>query len=302
MSITVHEHWEQIVTVALLGTDRRDPPDEVGPVADLVADAMRPSPAERFLAEVAAVTAVRRAGFMALDPVDPLATPASDDRPVCSRAAVDRWRHVVASWAVLEDEWMLTLIENGWRTDPELVPAMLSRHRRDPIRWTRAVVASGPLAAWLVEQLPSLDLSYGRSFPKLSPNTSPADAFRTNFGKEGESIGELPVLPIPPELGILIDAPGADVGATLRAGMADGSLGTSHRLVLANLIARVRPDALVEIASELSAIEPVSGPHELAAGLADLARTRWSMLAELTPRAAAHDVEADSAGRTVDDR
>jgi hypothetical protein len=112
----------------------------------------------------------------------------------------------------------------------------------------------------------------------------------------------LPVLPIPPELGVLIDAPGAEVRATLRTGIADGSLGTAHRNVMINLLARVRPDGLGEIASELSAIEPVSGPHELAAGLADLARTRASMLVELTAPVAQNDVDDDGAGRTTDDR
>jgi hypothetical protein len=150
--LTVHDHWEQLVTVALLGTDRRDPPDVGGPVAELVADAVRATPAERLLDEVAAVTAVRRAAFMPLEPIATLGAPAADDRPMCSAAAADRWHHVVASWPVLEDEWMLTLIGRGGRVDPKVVPAMLRRHRRDPVRWTRAVVAAGPMVDTLTER------------------------------------------------------------------------------------------------------------------------------------------------------
>ena len=64
-------HWEELVTVALLGTDRRDPPAIDGPIGDLVADAVGAEPAERMLAEVAAATAVRRAAFVPRDPAAP---------------------------------------------------------------------------------------------------------------------------------------------------------------------------------------------------------------------------------------
>ena len=69
--MTVAEHWEDLVTTALLGTDRRavpEPPD--GGLADLVADlsATRPTAdaAALLLSQVAATTAVRRAGAAAL--------------------------------------------------------------------------------------------------------------------------------------------------------------------------------------------------------------------------------------------
>ena len=130
--------------------------------ADLVADAVRASPAERMLAEVAAVTAVRRAGFMPLDPVATLGRRRHDDRPVCSAAAADRWHHVVASWPVLEDEWMLTLIERGWRVDPRIVPAMLRRHRRDPSGGRERSSPPGRSPSWLVDLLPELDLAGNR--------------------------------------------------------------------------------------------------------------------------------------------
>ena len=126
---------------------------------------------------------------MALDPVDPLATPASRRptrlqsrrrRPVAPR------RRVVAGprGRVDADPDRAAAggpIRNSCR---RCCPGIDATRSAGPARWS----LSGPLAAWLVEQLPSLDLAHGRSFPKLSPNASPADAFRTNFGKEGESI------------------------------------------------------------------------------------------------------------------
>ena len=122
----------------MLGTDRRDPPS--GPFDDLVADTLRAVPSERMLAQVAACTAVRRAGVLPGPPEDRLQPPPTDDRPACTPAAVERWYHVTTSWPVLEDEWMLTLITNGWRVAPELVPPVLWRHRSDPVRRARAEI------------------------------------------------------------------------------------------------------------------------------------------------------------------
>jgi hypothetical protein len=262
---TMDDHWRELVTVAMLGTDRRDPPEPVGPLADLVADTVRDAPSERMLAQVAACVAVRRAGVLPGPPIDVLAGPASDDRPPCVPAAIDRWRHISVSWPVLEDEWMLTLIANGWRMPPELIAPVLRRHRRDPVRRTRAEVACGPLAPWLVDQLPELAAPANQVAP--SP----------------ELIGELPVLPIPPDLAALLTTPGAESGRALRAGIESGQFGPSHRAVLVNLLARVRPDALVDIATEFETVDQTSPGYGLAVVLADLAKTRHQMLDELSP-------------------
>ena len=88
------EHWRELVTAALLGTDRRDPPPPVGQLADLVADTARAAPSERMLAQIAACTAVRRAAFVPAQPLPPLAPPESDDRPVCPPVVADRWGHI----------------------------------------------------------------------------------------------------------------------------------------------------------------------------------------------------------------
>ena len=194
--MTMDAHWRELVTTAMLGTDRRDPPAAIGPLDDLVADTLRSVPSERMLAQVAACTAVRRAGVLPGPPVERLQPPAPDDRPVCVPAAVERWHHITTSWPVLEDEWTLTLITNGRRVAPELVPAVLRRHRSDPVRRARAEVACGPLATWLVSHLPELEARSARG------------------AVDPEALGELPDLPIPPGLVDLLGAP-ADIGTAL---------------------------------------------------------------------------------------
>jgi hypothetical protein len=260
VGVTMDVHWRELVTTAMLGTDRRDPPS--GPLDDLVADTLRAVPSERMLAQVAACTAVRRAGVLPGPPVDRLAGPAMDDRPPCLPAAVKRWYHVTTSWPVLEDEWMLTLITNGWRVAPELVPAVLWRHRSDPVRRARAEVACGPLAIWLVSHLPELE------------------ARSTRGTIDPEALAELPELPIPPDLIDLLGAPG-DVGIALSELIVGGQLGAPHRAVIVNLIARGPSESLPGIASALGSVESTSAGYGLASVLADLALTRHRMLDEL---------------------
>ena len=58
-------------------------------------------------------------------------------------AASATWRTIVAEWPVLEDEWMLTVIGNGYRLAPDVLVAALMRHRTDPVRRARAALAGG---------------------------------------------------------------------------------------------------------------------------------------------------------------
>ncbi len=262
--VTVEAHWRELVTTALLGTDRRPPPEPEGPLAELVADTARAAPSERMLALVAACTAVRRAGVLPGPPLGRLVPPEPDERPVCVPAAVARWHHITRSWPVLEDEWFLTLVSNGWRAAPELVPAMLARHRGDAVRRTRAMVAAGALGGWLVEHV-----------PELAPRVQLAAA-------SPDSIAEVPPLPIPPDLAELLDRPGHESAAALVAGLEGGAWGPPHRAVLINLVARIRPDALAEIGIALAAVDPAAPGHGLAGLLADLAVTRQRMLDELS--------------------
>ena len=266
-AVDLRASWDELVAVAMLGTDRRNPPETTGVIADVVDDTVRSTPSERMLAQVAATVAVRRAGVLPGPARSPVAGSDVDDRPVCSPAAADRWHHVISSWHVLEDEWMLTLLTNGWRVPPDLVPELLTRHRSDPVRRARAELVCGPLAGWLVGHLPELAA-------RGAANTQPDPS--------AEAIAELPVLPIPPDLEPLLFADGAHVARQLAAAIDSGTLVHAHRAVLINLVARMRPDSLRAVATALEAIDGSSIGFPLASVLADLARTRERMLDELS--------------------
>ena len=161
---------------------------------------------------------------------------------------------------------MLTLLTNGWRVPPDLVPELLTRHRSDPVRRARAELACGPLADWLVGHLPEL---------------APRGAASTQTELPADDIAELPALPIPPDLEPLLLADGDQVADQLARAIDVGTLAHAHRAVLINLVARMRPDSLATVAGALEAIDGASIGFALASVLADLARTRQHMLDEL---------------------
>jgi hypothetical protein len=256
--MTLDEHWRDLVTAALLGTDRRSPPvAPVAPVADVVADTAAVDDATRMLTAVAAVAAARRAAFVALEPAGRLQPPAADRRPINPATASATWRTVVEQWPVLEDEWLLTLIERGFRLAPDVLVRALARHRNDPVRRARVALAGGPLTAWVVDHVPALDAPL---------RTVPA-----------EVVTELPQLAIPPDLAELLGADAHTFVQRMMSGFEIGAYGPPHRPVLTNLLARCRPEVLLDAADALHA-----HGTGLAAVLAELSRLRHRMLSELT--------------------
>jgi len=265
MSISVH--WHELVTVALLGTDRRDPPPAPdGAVADIVADSLGDTPAARMLTAIAATTVARRAGVRPGPPAPALAPPPADARPLVTPAAAARWRAIVRDWPVLEDEWLLTVARGGWRLPPDVLVGLLRRHRRDAVRWARAVAVGGPAATWLVEHRPELDRPGRRS--AASSVDDPLD--------------ELPGLAVAPELVGVLEAGAAAASSALRAVLAAGVV-PAQRNVLVNFVARCRPDVLGPLAATLrAAADDLGGPAAgLTHTLADLAVARAAMLTEL---------------------
>lgn len=251
--------WDELVTAALLGTDRRPVPEfPAGPLADLVADGVFADPAERMLAAVAVTAAARRAAFVPLAPAPGLQPPAPDPRPLVPPDAAATWRVVVAEWPVLEDEWMLTALHHGWRLPADVLVDALIRHRSDAVRRARVARVAGPLAGWLVDHEPALAATTRRAVP--------ADA-----------VTALPDLPVPPDLAELL---GADAHTFVTAFVphADGAA-PPLKPVLVNVLARCRPEVLTDTADALAHCA-----YGLALQLADLCRLRSRMLAELGRR------------------
>ncbi|MEM9516599.1 MAG: hypothetical protein AAGA42_17255 [Actinomycetota bacterium] len=272
--------WQELVTVALLGTDRRDPPVGHTVIDDLVADAQHTRPAASLLAQAAALTAARRAGGRAAPPLDPFAPPPEDERPTCPAAAVTRWRHVVAVWPVLEDEWLLCVIGGGWRVDPALVPELLLRHRRDMAHLMLVDAAAGPLARWLVDIDDDLNAAVGSRLARIQRR----DQLGIQPGAHGGDVAALlPPLPIPEPLDDWRNRDLHEVTDRLLDGVRSGRLVGTHRSVLVNLVARVAADAdgLRELGRALGRLDPLDPAVPLAASLADLAMTRAGMLDEL---------------------
>lgn len=260
------QHWHDLVTAALLGTDRRDPPaPPPGPLADLVDDAVAPTPSARMLVNVAATTAARRGGLRPRSATPLLAGPEPDDRCLVPPGAARRWRTIVAEWPVLEDEWLATVERRKLRLPPDVLVGLLRRHQRDAARAARLMRMGGALAGWLVEQRPDLRPIAGRR----------------RAGTSDDDLAELPGLPVPPALLTLLTAPPDDICSSIAAGVHDGSFGAAHRAVLVNFVARMRPDACRPLAIALRADDHL-GAVALVHTLADLAEQRHLMLEELS--------------------
>ncbi len=257
-------HWHELVTVALLGTDRRDPPEPpAGPLADVVADALAPSPSARMLTDVAACVAARRGGLRPLAPADPLAAPPRDDRPLAPPAAARRWWRIIVDWPVLEDEWLTVAERAGWRLAPDVLVGLLRRHRTDAARRARVLRMGGDTARWLLDHQPWLRSSPVRREPPALDHP-------------------LPALAMPPELLAHLAAGPDRVVPAVLAGLRGGTFGTAHRAVLVNFVARARADTLLPLAAALSADNTLpNAVAGLAHSLADLAATRARMLEEL---------------------
>ena len=260
---SVGDYWREMVTVALLGADRRDPPVPLaGGLADLAADDPQPTPSQRLLQQVAACAVAQRAGVLPGAAAPVVVPPVDDPRPVTPPASTATWKRIIADWSVLEDEWVLTVIRSGQRLAPELIVPVLARHRTDPTRHARALVAAGALGQWMVEWSPRLACA----------SKKPAVM---------EAIGELPELAIVPELQALQWASPKQAAHTIARGLSSGVFGISHRAVLVNVVARIQPASLPALGEAIGGVDPSSPAIGLAFALADLARLRHQMLVEL---------------------
>ena len=264
-TVSLTEYWREMVTVALLGTDRREPPvPPAGGLGDLAADDPQSTPSQRLLQQVAGCAVAQRAGVLPGHSAQLIAPPDDDPRPVTPPVVTATWRRIISDWPVLEDEWVLAVVHSGRRLAPELVVPILARYRTDATRHARALVAAGPLGQWMVEWSPRLGC-VAKQRPVM------------------EAIGELPELAIVPDLLPVLWASPKQAAHTIAGGLSSGVFGVSHRAVLVNVVARINPASLPALGEAIGHVDPSLPTIGLAFALADLARLRHQMLSELEP-------------------
>ncbi|MDA0140642.1 DUF5691 domain-containing protein [Solirubrobacter deserti] len=146
--------WDELVAVALIGTDRRPVDADAPPGApgELGAALDGRGVEDRLLASAAAWTVARRAGARAgaprvVEPAEP------DPRPLCSGPAAGRLDGLLEVRWLVED-WLALAQEHGVRPPPELVPALLDWAEDRPERYAAAAAAAGPLGRWLAAREP----------------------------------------------------------------------------------------------------------------------------------------------------
>ncbi|MFF9047603.1 DUF5691 domain-containing protein [Streptomyces parvulus] len=151
--------WEQLVTVALLGTDRRTPPGcEPGPgAAAAVLDAAAAETVRRR-AGLRPARAARRPAPAPEDPRPPLPAPAARrlamllaDRP--GTAAGGR-RGAAPDLMELLPQWLATANARGFGAPPEALPALLDAARGRTDLRPAALRFAGPRALWLARLNP----------------------------------------------------------------------------------------------------------------------------------------------------
>ncbi|MGW6582480.1 DUF5691 domain-containing protein [Streptomyces globisporus] len=148
--------WEELVTSALLGTDRRPPAPRGGPV---------PADAPAALLDAAALHTVRRrAGLL---PAVPEARPepaAPDPRPALPEAARHRLAHLLADRSApsgggrrgaapdlteLIPQWLAIANRQGFRAPAALLPPLLDAARARTDLRPQTLAFAGPRGMWL---------------------------------------------------------------------------------------------------------------------------------------------------------
>lgn len=142
--------WDDLVSSALLGSDRR-PPD-----LDDLPEPVRAALGKGGLLDAAALaTLYRRAGRLPVRDLSPLPSAPGEDRPLPRPAAIRRLAAMLGgSQVAVLGEWLRVAEARGWGVPPEQLPALadLARGRRE----YRALVAAaaGRRAGWLAELNP----------------------------------------------------------------------------------------------------------------------------------------------------
>jgi hypothetical protein len=166
------EEWGELVSAALIGTDRRPLPPPAGRLARF---GTGDDPALALLDRAAAAQAARRAGALPAEAGDRLPEAPVDPRPPCPTPITRRLGAVLhGQHPELLGELVLGLAERGCGLPPEHLLALMDRTRAEPELQRLVVTAAGPILPWLGALLPRL------GWPTAAPGSvGPGDVAET---------------------------------------------------------------------------------------------------------------------------
>jgi hypothetical protein len=179
----VRTSWDDLATVALLGTARRRAddvplPEPLARAAEGPGEPREPAakasdPAARLLDVAALATVYLRSGLRAGPPRPlPPAAPA-DPRPVVGAAARARLAGLLAATdRELLTVWLVTAAERGLKPPAQALPALLDLAVRHPRLAPAVVAACGPRGRWLAGHRPH----WAQAVRAASPPCPPDDA------------------------------------------------------------------------------------------------------------------------------
>ncbi len=157
LGASASSEWARLVTIAILGTDRRPLPAAEPGWETLTAAA---DPGAELLDRAAAVATARRAGVQP-NPAPARIEPApADVRPSCPPDAASLLAQMLrGEHDVLLPEWFALCELAHVQVAPHLIPALLLRGRRNPAFNVVVRRVIGARAAWLAEAMPELNIS-----------------------------------------------------------------------------------------------------------------------------------------------
>ena len=160
----MNELWNELVTAALLGTERRQvaQPAADGALGELL---RKIDPTDRegaLLSAAASIALARQAGRLPAQRGQASAPPSdADDLPACPPRAVQHLAALLGAQRSLRPEWLSALARGGWRVPAAHLPALLDLGRAQSELRAAILPVLGKRGAWLAAQNP--DWSYASS-------------------------------------------------------------------------------------------------------------------------------------------
>jgi hypothetical protein len=177
--------WDNLLTAAMLGTERRKL--EIGDDAPALAQRLASADAEHtLLVEAAAMLAYRRAGYVPDVDESTLDSPAPDETtPRCSSRALMYLRVMLDApqeYHALLIEWLTAAARKGWRVPYPYLPSLLDMGKRNAPMATAVAGVTGERGRWLAAQFPSWQHMSGSVMPP--PDVTPPRAEPTEAEKQ----------------------------------------------------------------------------------------------------------------------